>query len=309
MLRIAYFGPEGTFTEQATRAFIATHGLDPAALIPASTVPGALAALRSGEVEAACVPMENSVEGSVPATLDALSEGDPLTIVAETVLPVRFSVLVRPGTPKADIRTVGTHPHAAAQVSGWLAEHLPDATVVPTSSTAAGAVAVQRGDVDAAISNPVAVEHYPLAVLATDIADVRDAVTRFLLIRRPGESPEPSGADRSSLMFVVADQVGALAEVLTEFSLRGINMSRIESRPIRQQFGEYRFFLDIEGHIAEARLGDVLMALRRRCILVRFLGSYRRADGVAAGVLPSASDERFTEAADWLRAVRAGSGG
>lgn len=331
MRRIAYFGPEGTFTEQATRTFVAPTNADsafdePAAstdrsaptaevatdahapeLIAAPTVPAALAMVRAGEADAACVPMENTVEGSVPATLDALSEGDPLVIVAETVLPIRFSVLVRPGTTSDDVRTVGTHPHAAAQVRDWLAEHLPAARFVPMASTAAGAVGVQRGEVDAAVTAPVAIQHYPLHVLASDVADFRDAFTRFLLVRRPGSSPAPSGADRTSLLFFIADETGTLAETLAELSLRGINMSRIESRPSRWRLGgPYRFFVDVDGHVDDARLGDALVALRRRCADVRFLGSYPRADGVRANVAPRTRDEDFAAAAEWLQAIRKG---
>lgn len=328
MRRIAYFGPVGTFTEQATRRFVAQKPDDttlsepsirddragedrlPAEeaveLIAAPTVPAALAMVRAAEADAACVPVENSVEGSVPATLDALSEDEPLVIVGETVLPIRFSVLVRPGTTNADIRTVGTHPHAAAQVRDWLSAHLPGSRVVPMASTAAGAVAVQRGEIDAAVTAPIAVEHYPLDILASDVADVRDAVTRFVLVRRPGSSPGPTGADRTSLVFFIADETGTLAEALTELSLRGVNMSRIESRPSRRRLGEYRFFVDVDGHVADARLGEAVVALRRRCAGVRFLGSYPRADGVRANVALHASDEDFGAAIEWLRAVRKG---
>lgn len=303
MPRISYLGPEGTFTEQAARALVEPN----AELLPASSVRLALSAVRDGSVDAACVPVENSVEGSVPATLDALSEDEPLVAVAESVLPVRFSVLVMPGTDATSVRTVASHPHALAQVQGWLAEHLPSARTAATTSTAAAAVAVLSRQYDAAVTAPVAVTRYPpLEALATDIADVPDAVTRFLLVRRPGVAPEPTGADRTSLVAVTAHRVGALSEVLTELALRGINLTRIESRPIKGRFGEYRFFLDIEGHIADGRVGHALSALRRRCGHVRFLGSYPRADGVVATVLPGASNGHFTAADEWVAAVREG---
>lgn len=322
MRRIGYFGPEGTFTEQATRTLVTAMtgpratpdapAPSPAAdaatpeLIALPTIAAALAAVRAGDVEAACVPVENSVEGSVPATMDALTEGEPLSIVGETLLPIRFAVLVRPGTTAADVHTVGTHPHAAAQVREWLAANLPHARVVPMSSTAAGAVGVQAGEVDAAVTAPVAVRHYPLDVLADDVADVRDALTRFVLLRRLGAPQPPTGADRTSLVFFIADETGTLAEALTELALRGINMTRIESRPSRRRLGEYRFFVDIDGHIADARIGDALLALHRRCADVRFLGSYPRADGARANVAPRTSDVDFVAASDWLDAVRKG---
>ncbi|HEY3752789.1 MAG TPA: prephenate dehydratase [Pseudonocardiaceae bacterium] len=305
MSRIAYFGPQGTFTEQA-----ALHLVDAGAdeLVPVDTVRGALAAVRRGDVDAACVPVENSVEGAVNATMDALVDGEPLIVMAEFVLPVRFSVLVRPGTAAADVRTVASHPHALAQVRNWLIEHLPNAEVVASTSTAAAAVAVAKGQFDAAVTAPVAATHYPLAALATDIADVPDAATRFLLLRRPGELPIPTGADRTSLVAITADRTGALADLLVELAERGINLTRIESRPTKGRLGEYRFFFDVDGHIAEARLGDAVAALRRRCTSVRFLGSYPKADGLPSTPTPGTTDADFQAAADWVAEVRKGQG-
>ncbi|SDW24381.1 prephenate dehydratase [Saccharopolyspora shandongensis] len=304
MPQIAYLGPPGTFTEQATRQL--TGGFE-AELVPFETVPLALAAVRAGDVLAAGVPVENSVEGSVPATLDTLTTDDPLVAVQEAVLPVQFDLLARPGLALSEIGTVASHPHALAQVRGWLAENLPGASVHAASSTAAGAAAAASGEFDAAISAPVAIEHYPSLVrLAGGVADVRDAVTRFLLVRRPGALPEPTGADRTSVCAVISDEVGTLADLLAELSLRGINLSRIESRPLRERFGEYRFFLDFDGHVADARIGDALTALHRRCSTVWFLGSYPKADRSPAGVRPSASEQAFEVAAKWLDDVRAG---
>jgi prephenate dehydratase len=304
--RIAYFGPQGTFTEQAARALACP---DRDELVPVDTVPAAVAAVRAGDADAACVPVENSVEGAVPATMDALAAGGPVVAVAETVLPVRFSVLVRPGTRPAEIRTVSSHPHALAQVREWLDTHLPHAETVAATSTAAAAVAVRRGDHDAAVAAPVAVQHYPLEVLAADVADVEDAATRFLLVRRPGPLPAPTGSDRTSVVAVAADRVGALAEMLAELAQRGINLTRIESRPTKERLGEYRFFLDLIGHVTERRVGDALAALRRRCLHVRFLGSYPTAERMITAVPPSALDAEFDQAAEWLAAVRRGETG
>lgn len=299
MATVAYLGPEGTFTEQAAAALAAA-----AELVPVATVTAAIAALRAGDVDGACVPVENSVEGSVPATLDALAEAEPVVAVAEHVLPIRFSVLVRPGTAPGDVRTVASHPHAAAQVRHWLAEHLPAATTVLTASTSAAAVAVLESDADAAVCAPVAVQHYPLHELASGVHDVGDAETRFLLLRRPGAVPERTGVDRTSLVAVAADRPGALLEVLAEFALRGINLTRIESRPMKGRLGEYRFFLDCDGHIVDPAVGDALAELYRRCHAVRFLGSYPRTGGPGTGPDPHG----FTAARDWLAAVRAGRG-
>ncbi|RRO15174.1 prephenate dehydratase [Saccharopolyspora rhizosphaerae] len=304
MPEIAYLGPPGTFTEQATRLLTADFNAD---LVPCETVPVALAAVRSGDVLAAGVPVENSVEGSVPATLDALTADDPLVAVKEAVIPVQFDVLAEPGTALDQVETIASHPHALAQVRGWLTENLPKADVRAVSSTAAAAAAVAAGEFDAAISAPVAGEHYPsLSRLATGIADVRDAVTRFLLVRRPGPLPEPTGADRTSICAVISHEVGTLADMLAELSLRGINLSRIESRPVKDSFGHYRFFLDFDGHVADARIGEALAALQRRCDSVRFLGSYPKADRSPAQVRPGASEQAFRKSAEWLAAVRSG---
>ncbi|GGP37298.1 prephenate dehydratase [Saccharothrix coeruleofusca] len=301
--RIAYFGPQGTFTEQAARGFAADSEVD-SELLPHDTVPAALDAVRRGEADGACVPVENSVEGAVPATMDALAEGEPLVAVAEAVLPVRFSVLVRPdGGP---VRTVASHPHALAQVRHWLAANLPDAAVVATTSTSAAAVAVLRGDYDAAVSAPVAVRHYPLEVLASDVADVSDAKTRFLLVRPPGVVPGPTGRDRTSIVVTAPDRVGVLSDVLTELALRRINLTRIESRPTKGKLGEYRFYVDFDGHVAEPRVGDALAALRRHCPRTRFLGSYPKA--VEGSPAPAADNAEFVAAAEWVARIREGRG-
>jgi prephenate dehydratase len=296
---IAYLGPQGTFTEQATRALPESGG---ARLVPMDGVITAIEATRAGETDAACVPVENSVEGPIAATLDALADPDaaPLVAVRETVLPVRFCVLARPGTRLDEVRAVATHPHAAAQVRGWLATHLPAAKLITTYSTAAAAVAVCDREADAAVTAPMAATYYPLDALATDIADQPDAVTRFLLLRRPGPLAPPTGSDRTSLVAVTADRTGALHDLLAEFALRGISLSRIESRPTKGRLGEYQFFLDCDGHVAQARVGDALAALHRRCIRVRFLGSYPRADGKPTVASAGNTDEDFRAAASWL---------
>ncbi|WP_298178267.1 prephenate dehydratase [Saccharomonospora sp.] len=298
MSRIAYFGPSGTFSEQAARTF--AQGRE---LIPVETIPAALSAVRKGEAELACVPVENSVEGPVTATLDGLAEDSPLVAVAEALLPVHFTVLVRPDVDT--IRTVASHPHALAQVRNWLESNLPDAETVVASSTAAAAVAVRDGEYDAAVTAPAAAETYPLKVFAEGVADVPDARTRFLLLSPPGPLPEPTGADRTSIVAAAANRTGALAELLTELALRDINLTRLDARPIKGNFGIYRFFLDFEGHVAEERVGDALAALRRRCE-VRFLGSHPRADGPRPAERDTAADERFASAARWVQAVRNG---
>lgn len=301
--RIAYFGPQGTFTEQAAVA-LAGEADD---LVPAETVAEVMRAVRGGDADAGCVPVENSVEGSVPATLDALAEGGPLVAVAEAMLPIRFSVLARPDiADPAAVRTVASHPHALAQVRDWLAANLPHARPVAAASTAAAAVAVQHGEYDAAVTAPIAADHYPLRPLATGVADIADAGTRFLLLRRPGPPPEPTGADRTSVLAEVDNRVGALWELLQELTVRGINLTKLDARPAKRRFGTYRFYIDFEGHVAEPRVGEAVAALRRRSNAVRFLGSFARADEVVATVPPRASNADFSSAERWLAAVRRG---
>ena len=152
-------------------------------------------------------------------------------------------------------------------------------TPLPTTSTAAAAAAVAAGEYDAAVCAPIAAERYGLERLVEDIADHAGAVTRFVLVAPPGALPEPTGNDKTSLVAVVGDRTGALLELLSEFAVRGISLTRIESRPTRQRLGVYSFSLDCEGHVAEARVGEALAALHRVCDDVRFLGSYARADG------------------------------
>jgi len=302
--RYAYLGPEGTFSEAALRSLPVAAG---AVLLPQPSVPVALEALRSGAADGAVVPLENSVEGSVTSTLDELAIEQPLVIAAEVYLPVNFSLLVRDGTPLAAIRTVATHPHAEAQCRRWLREQLPQAEVVLVGSTSAGAAGVAAGEYDASVSAPIAASAYRLTALATDLADNPGAVTRFVLLTRPAPPPPRSGQDRTTVVaFIRENHTGALLEVLTEFAVRGINLTRIESRPTKELLGRYCFSLDCEGHIADSRVGDALAALHRICADVRYLGSYPRGDDrPAEPVRHGAADEDFVDAAAWLARVRA----
>jgi prephenate dehydratase len=302
--RFAYLGPEGTFAEAALSSAVASSE---GARYPQPSVPAALAAVRSGDVDAALVPLENSVEGSVPATMDGLADGDPLVITREVFLHVEFALAVRPGTALADVRSVVSHPHALAQTAGRLAEHLPGVAPMPLTSTAAAAEAVAAGKYDAAVCAPIAAERYGLVSLLGDLADRPGAVTRFVLVSPPGAVPAPTGNDKTSLVAVVGDRTGALLELLSEFAVRGISLTRIESRPTRERLGVYSFSLDCEGHIADRRVGEALAALHRVCDDVRFLGSYARADGRENKPVPgTADDEAFAEAATWLEGIRAG---
>ncbi len=274
--RFAYLGPEGTFAEAALRSVVASSEGE---LVPQPSVAAALAAVRSGDADAALVPLENSVEGSVPATMDGLADGDPLLITREVFLPVAMTLAARSGQSLDGVRSLGSHPHALAQCARWLAEHLPTVTPMPFNSTATAAAAVAAGELDAAVCAPIAAERYGLTTLVDDIADHQGAVTRFVLVSRPGELVAPTGNDKTSLVAVVGDRTGALLEVLQEFAVRGISLTRIESRPTRERLGVYSFSLDCEGHLADRPVAEALAALDAVCDDVRFLGSYPRADG------------------------------
>ncbi|HLT11802.1 MAG TPA: prephenate dehydratase [Micromonosporaceae bacterium] len=306
--RYVYLGPEGTFAEQALRSIIARKRTS---VSPARSVPEALEAVRSGDADAALVPLENSIGGAVGVTLDELATGSPLVITREVVLPVEFVLGARAGMTLDAVRTVAAHPQAAAQCRGWLRTHLPDAAVVEVLSNGAAAVAAAAGEYDAGICAPIGAERHRLSVLAKDISDHPEALTRFALVARPGPPPPPTGDDVTSLaVYISHDRVGALLAVLTELAVRGVNLTRIESRPTGERLGRYAFFLDCTGHVAEARMGEALQGLYRVCAEVRFLGSYPRArhpgDTGAPAPPPGTSDKDFADSAAWLARLRAG---
>ncbi|WP_327007349.1 prephenate dehydratase [Dactylosporangium sp. NBC_01737] len=304
--RFVYLGPEGTFSEQALKTVPAA---DRGVLTPARSVPEALDALRAGDADAALVPLENSIGGQVGVTLDELANGEPLIITREVVLPVQFVLAAAEDRPLDSVRSVAAHPQAGAQCRKWLRDHVPQAAVVDVLSNATAAIGAGTGEFDAAVCAAIGATRYKLHVLAKDIADNPDAMTRFALVARPGPPPPPTGDDLTTLaVYIAHDRVGALLAVLTELSVRGVNLTRIESRPTGERLGRYVFFLDCGGHVAEAQMGEALQGLRRICADVRFLGSYPRASHGDAPPrrAPGLSDEDFTDAASWLSELRNG---
>ncbi|MFD5029751.1 prephenate dehydratase [Streptomyces sp. NPDC058405] len=299
--RYTYLGPEGTFTEAALRTLPEAATRE---LVPMVSVPAALDAVRNGEAAAALVPIENSVEGGVTATLDELASGAPLMIYREVLLPITFALLVRPGTKLSDVKTVTGHPVAQPQVRNWLRTHLPDALWESAASNADGARLVQEGRFDAAFAGEFAAATYGLESLVTAIHDAENAETRFVLVGRPARPASPTGADKTSVVIWLGDDhPGALLELLQEFAVRGVNLMLIQSRPTGAGIGNYCFAVDAEGHISDRRVGEALMGLKRICPKVRFLGSYPRAGMSPADVRtlrPGTSDAEFIEAADWL---------
>ena len=300
--RYAYLGPEGTFTEAAFRSLAVASQAEP---VPYPTIQAALAAVRTGAADRAVVPIESSVEGVVTTTVDDLTTGGDLLIWAEVPLPIAFALLGRPGTPLPEVRTVGGHPQAQPQCRRWLARHLPDAEWVPAASNAEAARLVSEGKIDAALAGAFAAARYGLEVLAPDVHDRANAVTRFVVVGPPAPLAAPTGADRTTLAaFLAHDHAGALTEILTEFLVRGVNLTTIHSRPTGDGLGSYYFFIDCEGHVADARVGEALMGLRRLCADVRFLGSYPRADGGQTEIPRGTSDTEFAAAAKWLAGLR-----
>lgn len=270
----AYLGPSGTFTEAALAGI--TSSADH--LQPYANVTAALEAVRMGEAEFALVPIENSVEGVVARTLDELATGERLEIVAETTIPVTFALMVLPENVGKNINRLATHPHAESQCRAYIAREIPGAEIIATASTAAAAEGLKDGNWDAAIAAKIAASKYGLSVIDENIGDNDAAVTRFVLVRKPGLIPTPTGNDRTSLVaYIAIDHAGALLEILTEFAKNNVNLSFIQSRPTGRELGHYHFIIDVEGHQEDAAVRASIAGLRTICEDIRILGSYPRA--------------------------------
>ena len=273
-IKYAYLGPAGTFTEAALLKIAASDDQ----LIAYANVTAALDAVRKGEANKALVPIENSVEGVVARTLDELASGEPLVITTETTLPVTFSLMTLENKDPKDIKSIATHPHAESQCRSFIAKNYPNAQVIETASTAAAAKGLNKGDYDAAIGAAIAAKNYQLKIIAEDIGDNTNAVTRFVVVEKPGKSPAATGKDRTSLaVFIAIDHAGALLEILNEFAKHQVNLSFIQSRPTGSQLGHYHFIIDAEGHIDDMPVAAALAGLKEICEDIRFLGSYPQA--------------------------------
>jgi len=294
-VRLGFLGPEGTFTSEAAR-----RAAPAAERIPLPTIDAVVDAVRNGDIDQGVVPIENSIEGSVNLTLDALAFGPPGVLIrGEILVPISMALLARPGLALSDITAVRSQPHALAQCRGWLAAHLPDVALEAATSTAEAARQVAEADAPvAALGPPVAAERYGLAVLADDIQDYAGNTTRFVVLGR--RMARPTGADRTSLVvFFGEDRPGLLLTILNEFALRGINLSKIESRPTKQALGEYCIFVDCAGHPTEARVGEALRSVHRHVAELRVLGAYPRADGIREEPRAADSDAAYAAATAW----------
>jgi prephenate dehydratase len=274
-MRVAYLGPPGTFTEDALREAIGGEQVE---TVPKPSVYAAIIAVEAGDADRALVPFENSIEGAVSATLDTLAfDAHEVTIVGEYDLPIRHCLIAREQIPLERIEVVLSHPQASAQCARFIRENLPGAEVRAAASTADAVrrISEQEG-AWAALGAASAARLYGAAVLRDGIEDEPDNVTRFVWVAPAGTRPEGEGPWRTSLVFAELgdDHPGALVEALQAFSERGVNLTRIESRPLRRGLGRYMFFCDLEGSNEQEEVSAAIEELRGKAESVRILGSY-----------------------------------
>jgi prephenate dehydratase len=274
-VRIAYLGPQGTFSEDALGAAVGDEEIEP---VPSASVYDAILAVSEGKADRALVPFENSIEGAVTATLDALAfDAGGVTLVGEYDLPIRHCLIARREIPLDQIEVVVSHPQPSAQCARFIRENLPQAEVRAAPSTAEAVRTVAESDEPwAALGAESAALLYGAAVLRQGVEDEPDNVTRFVWVAPEGTTPSGSGPWRTSMVFseLGEDHPGALVDALQVFSDRAVNLTRIESRPLRRGLGRYQFFLDVEGASSEDPLSSAIEALRSVAESVRVLGSW-----------------------------------
>ncbi|HEV7949154.1 MAG TPA: prephenate dehydratase [Glaciihabitans sp.] len=295
----SYLGPAGTFTEAALAQVPDAVGKTWRSV---NNVGQALDDVVNDRSIAAMIAIENTVDGGVSASQDALATIPNLRIVGEYLVNVNFVLVARPGTTLADVTTINAHPVAYGQTHLWVDANLPGHLHVPATSNVAAAASLLDNDfADAAIAPPTITRHHKLDILAEDIGDNPYAQTRFVLVSKTRALPEPTGSDKTSLIAELPDDTaGRLLEMLEQFATRGVNMSLIQSRPIGDALGRYRFVIDLDGHVKDERVADALLGLKRFSPNVIFLGSYPRADKLPITVTARYDNSAFTEARSWL---------
>jgi prephenate dehydratase len=303
-VHVAYFGPAGTFTEEA---LLSQPDLAAGERSPFGSVPEVIAAVERGDADGGVVPIENMIEGSVSVTLDTLAFDSELLVQREIDLPVSLNLCARPGVTLGDITSVVSFPHALAQCRGWLAKKLPAAEPRASHSTSDAAREVsksKRTDI-AAICNSLAADLYGLKTLATEIEDHPENQTRFVLVGTG--VPAPTGHDKTSIVcFQRQDRPGSLLGILQEFYARELNLTKLESRPTKRGLGDYCFFIDVEGHVADEVVADALRNLAAKQREVKFLGSYPVGGPLEAGVeRRKAAGRAEKHAASWVESLRA----
>jgi prephenate dehydratase len=299
----SYLGPVGTFTELALAQVPEAKG---AKWHPVANVQEAIDNVLSGHSARAVIPIENSIEGGVSATLDALAASEGIRIFGEYLVPVSFNLVARPGVALKDVVTVATHPVAYAQTHKWLTANLAGHAYLPATSTAAAAAGLLHADsiANAAVAASTITNHYDLKVIAKNIGEYKNAQTRFIQIGLAGKAPAATGRDKTSVIIEMPnDRPGALLELLEQFAVRGVNLSRIESRPIGDRLGRYRFNVDAQGHIEDAAIAEALKGLHRFSPKVQYLGSYPRADKEKSVHEGNNSDVQFGDADKWFRSL------
>lgn len=276
-MKFGFLGPPGTFTQEALLQVTDPESAD---LIYFPSVEEVLEAVADDQVDCGMVPIENSVEGTVNATQDALGfDHQDLRIEREVIMSIRLHLLARPGSLLEDVKTIFSMPHATAQCRKWLRANLPDAEIKASNSTAeaAGRVAYEDGKA-AAIGPNLAAQLFGLEVLRRDVTDHPEAETRFVVVGKTGH--EPTGRDKTSIIvFIAEDKPGALLDILQEFANRSVNLTKLESRPTKRVLGEYCFFIDMEGHETDDSVADAIRSLESHVAKIRPLGSYPRAVG------------------------------
>lgn len=304
---VAYLGPAGTFTEAALYKFSEAGVFGDAEIeqLPAKSPQEAVDAVRSGAAQFAVVAIENFVDGPVTPTFDALDQGSSVQIIAEEELSIAFSIMVRPGTTLADVKTLATHPVGYQQVKNWMATNIPDANYISASSNGAGAQMVSEGTADAAAAPARAAELFGLECLVDGVADVPGARTRFVAVRGQAKVSEPTGHDRTSVIFSLPNEPGSLVRALNEFAIRGVDLTRIESRPTRKVFGTYRFHLDLAGHIRDIPVTEALRALHLQAEDLVFLGSWP-SNRVEDSTPQTEQLAKLQQADEWVRAAASG---
>lgn len=269
MARYAFLGPAGTFSEAA----LFSMGIDDLEPMACATIDEVFEAVDRGLAVGGVVPIENSIEGSVPATLDGLAFGSSLEIQRELVLDIHFALVAAPGTKTADITSVVAHPQASGQCRRWLERHLPGRAVIAANSNAEAVQTAVASPGVAALGPVIAAELYGGEIIASNVEDYAGNQTRFVVIGRGLRAR--TGSDKTSLaLFMKRDKPGALLMILSEFAYADINLTKIQSRPTKRQLGDYMFFVDFEGHVEDERVRTALDCLRLKLREVKVLGSY-----------------------------------
>jgi len=280
--KISYLGPEGTFTEEALLVYLdklkKKHAMDAEIedieKVPFAMIPDVIKSVDRGEAQEGIVPIENSNEGAVPLTLDVLTFESEAKIISEITIPIKHHLIIKNGTKPKNIKKIISHPHATAQCRVYLNSNFPDSEIIAANSTAEAVRKLREAEADtAAVGTKIAAELYGLDILVSDIEDNKDNKTRFVIVSN-FVAPK-TGNDKTSIVcFLKKDKPGSLFNILKEFAERGINLTRLESRPAKKDLGDYVFMIDMEGHVHDKTIYEVLESLRDKVYLVKLLGSY-----------------------------------